>query len=384
MARNTPYELILKGGLVFDPASSLKGSYDVAFSHGRVAAIDPSIDPCLAENIQDVSGQMVVPGVVDIHTHCCDGIGGSTHPDLIGIGRGSTTIVDGGSTGAATFGAFRRVIAESQTRVLVWLALSSIGQADTAVGESLMLPWLNVERAVQMAQEHPQTIIGFKGRLSTYVTGGSCIPSLKLLLEAGHTAGLPVQVHVGDTGETLGQILDMMRPGDVVSHYLTGRRHGILGPAPIAGAKIIPEAFEARQRGVIFDVAQGSMHVCFPAMQATIEAGLLPDTISTDLTKRTASWDPYFSVSMIATQFMSYGVPVEQLIPMMTVNPARAIRRPELGVLQAGGIGDATILKIEEGSFTLTDVDGRTRRTDRRIVATGVVKAGLYTQTLPV
>jgi len=119
------------------------------------------------------------------------------------------------------------------------------------------------------------------------------------------------------------------------------------------------------------------MHMGFPQMQATIEAGLLPDTISTDVILRTVN-DPQDTVLMIATALMSFGVPFEECLKMMTVNPARAIRHPELGKLEVGGVGDATLLKIEEGDFTVKDVVGRSRKTSKKLVAVGVVRAGCY------
>jgi dihydroorotase len=189
-------------------------------------------------------------------------------------------------------------------------------------------------------------------------------------------------VHVGDTREMLGEILDLLRPGDVCTHYLTSRKNNILGVQAYPGGKLIPQIFEARKRGVILDVARGRNHVGFPQMQATVEAGLLPDTISTDLT-RPSSANLYNSPMMIATQFMSFGVPFEECLKQMTVNPAKVMRRPQLGKLEVGGIGDATLLKFEEGDFTLSDVDGRTRKTSKRLVAVGVVRAGSFMGITP-
>jgi dihydroorotase len=115
-------------------------------------------------------------------------------------------------------------------------------------------------------------------------------------------------------------------------------------------------------------------------MEAALERGLLPDSFSTDLTRINAT-DPSFSLMMIATQFMSFGVPFEECLPRMTANPARILGRPELGRLEVGGVGDATILKIEPGDFAVTDVDGRVRRTNQRVVALGAVRAG---QIIPI
>ncbi len=372
------YDLLVRGGEFIDPASGRRGRLDVAFAAGRVAAIEPAIDPARASRVESASGALVVPGLIDDHVHAAEGLGEAANPDAIGIRRGATTVADGGTCGASSFGAFRPVIAASQTRVLVWLNISSIGQTDTRLGELAFLPLLDVDAAVALAQQHPDVIVGFKARLSTYVTGGGpCLPALKLLLEAGNAAKLPVMIHVGDTVEPLGQILNLLRPGDVVSHYLTSRKSNILGVQAIPGASIIPEVFAARERGVRLDTARGRNHMAFPQMQAAVERGLLPDSFSTDLTRVNGA-DPDFSLMMVATQFMAFGVPFEECLPRMTVNPAANLRHPELGRLEIGGVGDATLLRLEEGEFTVTDVDGRTRKTGRRLVAVAAVRAGTF------
>ncbi|MBP1724286.1 MAG: hypothetical protein H6Q44_1991, partial [Deltaproteobacteria bacterium] len=286
--------------------------------------------------------------------------------------------------GVGSFRVLRFVTTANKTRVLAMLNLSSMGLIDMRAGELILRNLVDVEEVVQAAKSNPDLVVGFKGRLSTYVTGQApAIPLLKLLVEAGKEANLPVMIHVGDTAEPLGQILDLLRPGDICSHYLTPRKNGILGPQAFLGAKLIPEIFEARKRGVILDIARGrTMHMGFPQMQATVEAGLLPDTISTDLTTLSIPF-PEVNVFSIATALMSFGVTFEECLKELTVNPARAMRHPELGKLEEGGIGDATLLKVEEGDFTVSDVDGRTRKTKKRVVAVGVVRAGSYMKIEP-
>ena len=377
------YDLLVTGGEFIDPASGRRGLFDMAFAGGRVAAIERNIDPGLATQVELAAGTMVVPGLIDDHVHAAEGLGEAANPDAIGIRRGATTVADGGTCGTANFGAFRPVIAASKTRLFAWLNISSIGQTDTRIGELTFLPLLDIEEAVALAQQHPDVIVGFKARLSTYVTGGgSCMLALKLLLEAGNAAQLPVMIHVGDTPEPLGKILDLLRPGDIVSHYLTSRKSNILGVQAFPGAPIIPEVFAARKRGVMLDTARGRNHMAFPQMQAAVEQGLLPDSFSTDLTRVNAV-DPDFSLMTIATQFMAFGVPFEECLPRMTVNPAKNLGHPELGRLEVGGVGDATLLKIEQGDFTVTDVDGRTRKADQRLVAVGVVRAGSFLNIAP-
>jgi dihydroorotase len=377
------YDLLLKGGKFIDPASGKSGMFDVAFRGDKVAAIEANINPGLAKQVQSVAGAMVVPGVIDMHVHAVDGLGESANPDEIGIKRGVTTVADGGTCGAGNFGVFRYVAAANKTRLLAWLNLSTIGQTDLRAGELILGQLMIVEDMVRIAKKNPDTIVGLKARLSTYVTGGaSAFWPIKLLQEASMQTNLPIMVHVGDTRETLGEILDKLRPGDICTHYLTSRKHGVLGVQAAPGGKLIPQIIEARKRGVILDVARGRNHAGFPQMQATVEAGLLPDTISTDLT-HPSSADRYYSPMMIATQLMSFGAPFEECLKQMTVNPARIINRPELGKLEVGGVGDATLLKFEEGNFTLRDTDGRTRQTNKRLVSVGCVRAGSFTGLTP-
>ena len=382
--RSGRYDLLLKGGEFFDPGSGRRGRLDVAFAGDKVAAIGPGMDPSLAKQVESAADALMVPGVIDMHVHAADGIGPSCNPDVIGVNHGVTTVLDAGTCGAGSCRVLRYVAAANKTRVLAMLNISSMGLIDMRAGELILMNLVDVEEAVDAAGKNPDLIVGFKGRLSTYVTGQApAIPILKRLLEAGRKAGLPVMVHVGDTAEPLGEILDMLRPGDICSHYLTPRKNGILGPQAFPGAKLIPEIFEARRRGVILDIARGrTMHMGFPQMQAAIEAGLLPDTISTDLVAPSIPF-PEANVFAVATALMSFGVPFEECVKELTVNPARAMRRPELGKLEEGGIGDATLLKIEEGDFTVSDVDGRTRKTNRRVVAVGVVRAGSYLKIGP-
>jgi dihydroorotase len=379
-----PYDLVLAGGRVIDPDSGRDGRFDVAFVGDRVAAIEPHLDPGRARQVVSMDGAMVVPGLIDLHAHVCEGINMGISPDEAGINRGATTVVDGGTCGANTFDIFKRVMAAYPTRTLAWLHISSIGLVDTRLPECLFLPSMNVDEAVAKAEANPDTIVGFKARLSTYVTGGGpCTPTLKLVLEAGEAAGLPVMVHVGDTTESLGEIIDMLRPGDVLSHYLTPRKNGILGPAAVPNATIIPQVREGRERGVIYDSSRGNtQHMGFAQLQASVENDLLPDTLSTDLVDTSAA-NPYHGLPMIATEFMSFGVRFEELLPRMTINSARALRRPALGKLQVDGIGDATVLRIEDGEFTIRDGNGWTRKTDRRVVAVGVVRGGSYWALTP-
>ncbi len=373
------YDLLLRGGEVIDPASKRRGMFDVAFSGDRVAAIEPSIDPTQAARTENVGGFMVVPGLIDMHVHAFEGLTADVSADEVCLRRGATTVADGGGSGAYAFGLFRRVASGNRTRTLAWLNLSTIGQVDVRAGELLFLPHADVDAAVKTAKSNPDLIVGLKARLSTYAAGGTCRPALRLLREAADATGLPVMVHVGDTGEPLPEIFEFLKAGDVVTHCLTGRKFGVLRAND---GKIIPEAFEARRRGILFDAARGRNHLAFPVLRAAVEQDFLPDTLSTDMTALAAE-DPYFGLPMMATQLLALGVPLEDVLSRMTVRSAAAMRRNELGRLEVGGIGDATVLRMEKGAYTIRDVDGREMPVTERLVADGVVRAGGYVAATP-
>src|SRR5262249_18063953 len=163
--------------------------------------------------------------------------------------------------------AFRRVTEQNRTRTLSWLNLSSIGQIDTRVGELMMATWIDVDNAAKTADANRDMIVGFKARLSTYVCGGSCLPVLRAVREAGERRGRRFMVHIVDRGEPMTEVLPLMRPGDVVTHSFTGRKHGLVGPDD----KVLPAVFEARERGVLFDAAHGRNHVTFPIVKLAVE-----------------------------------------------------------------------------------------------------------------
>ena len=145
--------LVLRGGEVHDPASGRRGRFDVSFEGDKVTAFESSLDaPAPASgSAVDVSGCLVVPGLVDIHGHIFDGLGDGVAADDYCLKRGTTTAVDGGSSGYRSFRAFRRVTEQNRCRTLSWLNLSSIGQIDTRVGELMMATWIDVDNAAKTA-----------------------------------------------------------------------------------------------------------------------------------------------------------------------------------------------------------------------------------------
>ena len=332
---------MIQGGMLIAHGKSVRA--DIAMSGGRVAAIAPDLSSCRAAHVVDATGAYVTSGFIDLHTHVFAGVGESADADTVCLPRGTTTAVDAGTAGARTFGAFRRLAAASTTRILSWLNLSTIGQADTRVPELVADRHMDVAACIDVAQANPDLVVGIKARLSTYAAGDSVTP-LRRLAEVAEATGLPVMVHIGDTPITLPEILATLRPGDVVTHTFTGRRRGVVGP----DGQLLSQVQQAQEAGIFFDVGRGRNHVSFPVLRAAFAKGFLPDSLSTDITEATAA-DPAFAPSMIADYLLALDVPVVDVLHRLTAIPARIVKRPELATVSVGASADLTICRVVDG-----------------------------------
>ena len=367
------YDLMIQGGTAIDPAAGLHAERDVAIAGGKVAAVEASIAADQAARRIDARGKLVLPGLIDLHAHVFAGVGGGADPDLDCVGRGTTTVLDGGSTGMQAFPGLKRyVIQRSRARIQAWLNIASIGLIDTRVGELMNLNHVDPEGAAATAEANRDTIIGFKIRVSGYVAGGTCKPALNLVRQAAEATGLPIMVHIGESFEPLPEVLAFLRPGDVVTHTLTGRRHGILD----ADGKLLPAVREARQNSVFFDAAHGRSHFGFALIRRALDQGFVPDSLSTDITAFTAA-DPTFHLPLLISKLMALGLSLDQAVPLVTSNSARYLKRErEIGTLQPGASGDVAILELLEGDFTLRDNEGQSIRARQRLRPWLTVRAG--------
>ena len=131
------YDLLIKGGMLVDPAEGLSGVRDVAFAGGLVAAVGEDLDAGDAREVIDAAGCVVTPGLIDIHVHVFAGVSHfGIEPDPTCLARGATTVVDAGSAGADIFPGFRKyVIDVSETRILAQMNISSQGMLTAEIGE---------------------------------------------------------------------------------------------------------------------------------------------------------------------------------------------------------------------------------------------------------
>lgn len=373
----TTYDLVLAGGTVVDPASGLHDRRDVGIVGGRIAAIEPHLSGSDAADVLDVAGQLVVPGLVDLHAHVYPGVADlSVEADRTCLGRGVTTVVDAGSSGANTFPGFRRWVVEpSRGRILAFLNISLTGQIDPFLGELHDLRFADAERAAAVALANPDVIVGFKVRLSRMLAGQNGLAGLERAMEAGRAAGLPVMAHIGGMAFDIEEVFARFRPGDIITHAYTGWRPGAL---VTDGGRVVPGALEARARGVVFDVGHGAGSFTWEVAEAALADGFRPDTISSDLHRFNVA-GPVHDLATTLGKLLVLGLPLDDVIAMATAAPARVLGRSGdgIGSLAVGAEADVTVLALEEGRTRLVDSAGTAREGDRRLVPVAVLRAGL-------
>ena len=372
-------ELILRGGRVIDPAQNVDRVADVAFAGGKVAALGDRLEAGPETDVRDVSGRIVTPGLIDLHTHVYWG-GTSLGIDAEEFCRrsGVTTAVDTGSAGPGNFAGFRKhVIERSAVRILAYLHVSHAGiwgfSQNVMVGESEDMRLMDPVGAAQVADANRDVIIGIKVRVGRLASGQQGMNPFEYALQTAEEVGLPLMVHIDYPPPSYEELVARMRPGDVLTHCF---RPFPNSPATPQGT-VKPAVREARERGVLFDVGHGKGSFAFRTARAMLANGFLPDTISSDVHALCID-GPAFDQVTTMSKFLCLGVDLATVVKLSTANAAHALRRPELGTLKPGSAGDATILSVDEGEFDYVDVVGEHMLADRRIVSRGVVIAGRW------
>jgi len=374
-----PFDLVLRGGRVVDPSQKLDAVTDVAFSGGKVAMVGNALKIDPGTDVRDVSGYIVTPGLIDLHTHVYWG-GTSIGIDAEEFCRtsGVTTAIDTGSAGPGNFAGFRKhVIEPSQVRILAYLHVSHAGiygySHRVMVGESEEIRLMNPIDAVEVADANRDLIVGIKVRVGRNSSGTSGIVPLQIALEAANEVGMPLMCHIDHPPPSYEEVVSLLRPGDVLTHAF---RPFPNSPATAQGT-VKKVVLEARERGVFFDIGHGKGSFAFKTARAMLANGFYPDTISSDIHILCIN-GPAFDQVTTMSKFLCMGMPFPDVVAASTVNAAMALRRPELGSLKPGSVGDATLLSIREGKFDYVDVVGEHLIGDRKIASEGVVIGGRW------
>ena len=376
VGRGDQFDLVIKGGEVLDPGSGLRARRDVGIRHGRIAVIDVEIADGRAAQLLDARGKLVVPGLIDLHAH--------VYPQGSAIGlpadelvpyTATTTYVSAGDAGANNFSAFKHfVIAESRSRIFGFLHISSIGLAGFPVGEMLNIDYADVDLAAKILAENQDVLLGIKVRESRNVVGQNGLEPLKRAIAAIERSGTKGRIlcHIGDAPGELAALMDLLRPGDILTHAYSGAGNNV-----VVDDKLLPAVLAAKQRGVIIDVGHGGGSFDYTVALPAMAQGLMPDTISSDIHAFSGNTPGMPYLPWVMSKFLDLGVPLEQVIAMATINPARIIGRVDgLGTLAPGAPADVAVLELVEEPVRFVDTRGHTRDGQRYLKPVHTVRAG--------
>jgi dihydroorotase len=373
---STQLDLLIRNGDVLDPSQRLRGRYDIGIRWGRIVSVQPAIPVARARHVIEANGKLVTPGLVDLHTHVYPlGSAIGLPADELAAYTATTTYVSAGDAGANNFGAFKHyVMAAARSRMFAFVHISRIGLAGFPVGEALNIQYADVDAAAKCVAENSDVVLGIKVRISRNVVGSNQLEPLRRAIRAAEAAGTGARVmcHIGDAPGSLSTLLDLLRPGDILTHTYSGAGNNI-----VANGKVLPAALEAKQRGVLIDVGHGGGSFDYTVAEPAIEQGLVPDTISSDIHVLSGNSPGMPYLPWVMSKFLNLGFSLEQVVALATTSPARIIDRVDkLGTLQVGAPADVSILELVEEPVEFVDTRNHYRKGTRWLKPAHTVRAG--------
>jgi dihydroorotase len=385
MAPDDKFDLVIKGGDVLDPSQGLRGRRDIGIRYGLVEALEPDIPAARALRLLDAGGKLVTPGLIDLHSHVYPyGSAIGIPADELVAHQCTTTCVSAGDAGANNFAAFRRhIAAQTRTRLYAFVHIANMGLTPFPVAELINIDYAQVDACAKAVAENADIAIGVKVRMSENVIARNGIEPLRRAILACERAGTGgrVMAHIGgvETAELMSQILDLLRPGDILTHAYSGAPN-IAGAFTniVQNGRVLPAALAAKQRGVVVDVGHGGGSFDYTVAEVAIPQGCPPDTISSDIHVFSGNSPGVPYLTNVMSKFMGLGFTLEQVVAMATINPAKIINRmPKLGTLQVGAPGDVAIMELVEGPVSFLDTRNNRREGRAQLKPVQTVTAGV-------
>ena len=369
-------DLLLKNGLVIDPANNVNARLDVAIADGKIVKVAPGIATDKAKKVMDVTGLYICPGLIDIHTHVfvgskpdtfADGIL-SLSPDDFTFRSGVTTVVDAGTSGWRNFPVFKdQVIDRSKTRILAFLNIAGAGMSGKQTQEDI--DDMDPTKAVAAIQKYPDIIVGIK---IGHYEGTEWTP-FENALAAANESNVPLLVECHLPQYTLEDQLNRMRAGDIITHSFekVSERMSVIDEQ----GNVRPFVRDAQKKGILFDVGHGGAGFWFSEAIPALQQGLAPNSFGTDLHRFSMNAGMKDMLNMMS-KYLSMGMTKEDIIVRATWAPAKAIKRTDLGQLSEGAVADVAVLSLRNGNFGFVDAGGNKIEGKQKFEAELTIRAG--------
>ncbi len=410
MSISASFDLLLRGGRVICPASGIDGIRDVAIRNGKIAAVQADVLPASAKEVVDVSGKLVLPGLIDTHAHVYEYVTGrfGMTPDMVGVQSGVTTLVDQGGPSCMTLPGFRHFIAEpAKSRVYAFLSAYLVGGLEGHYYPQLYSPaGVDIDATVKAAKANLDIVRGIKAHAEIGGFARWGIRVIEMAAEIGRRTDLPVYVHFGqlwglpasgangeDADTILTRVIPLLREGDILAHPFTRHPGGFVNRK----GEVHPVIQAALDRGLKVDVGHGS-HFSYRLAEKAIAAGIVPTTLGADIhgynthvpapagtpgqhaddENHPFAGQAKFSLVQAMSSMIALGIPLEQVVPMVTSNSARMLgRENEIGALKVGMAADVSVLNQLTGHFKLRDNDKNEVIAERLLQPAFCLRAGM-------
>lgn len=347
------YQLLIRGGLVCDPACCLYDVMDIAVADGKIADVG-RFEKAKAEREIDATGCLVTPGLIDHHAHLYPLTNIGIPAEAVCFSSGVTTVVDAGSTGCKNFTSSLPLVKTTKLTVKAYLNVCSTGLASLPKTMENVMPENYEEGAIRETfEEYGDCLLGLKLRTSREIVAEQGYKPLRETVKLAEKLGVPVMVHCTNPPGSMGELLGYLRKGDILTHMYMNKGSTILNKE----GKVRKEAWEARARGVLFEAADARAHFSFEVSQSAMGEAFYPDFIATDLTKFSMYLRPTaFNLDHQLSKYMALGLPIDQLIACCTSQPARHMgMEGKIGCLRPGAEGDIAVFRLVSGPAEFGD-----------------------------
>ena len=366
--RAAPYDLLIKGGRVIDPSRRFNRVADVAIANGRIAAVRTNIAAGSAAETFDAAGKLVVPGLIDIHTHAVR----ESDDAALCLRDGVTSIVDAGSRGSDNIDAAVAVAKAAPNRMRLLINISRTGN-DQQNGELNDMGKVDVDATRRAIERHRDFVVGIKVRVSDFVAGANDLRGLTLAQSVARPLNIPIMVHMGQSESPLPDLLAVLKRGDIVTHIYSPPPHGIFD----GQGRLLPAVTDAHRRGIWFDVGNGlNKHLTWDIAERAMRMGVAPDTISTDWVPMGRE-DQIFNLGTVLSKFLMLGMPIDRVITCATSNAVKAMPAfSGLGTLAPGAVADVVVMEMESGNFEFVDNAHEKRNGRMKLVTKATFNGG--------